>query len=51
MGIELVAKLISILALRVAEAIAGGHATVPIDDLFITRTAEDALKELRERNG
>ena len=49
MGVELVVKLISILALRVAEAIANGHATVPIEDLFMTRTAEDALNELEAK--
>ena len=51
MSVELVLQLVGILVSRVAQAVAGGFSNVDVDDLFIGRTAEDALNELRAKRG
>ncbi len=51
-ALEVALRAASIILERVAGAMAGGQTEIPTDDLFINRTAEQALDEAsREQTG
>ncbi len=47
--IELALRAVSIISERVAAALADGQQEIDVDDLFIERTADQALEEARRK--
>lgn len=47
--LELALRAVAIISDRVAAALANGQETIDVDDLFIERTAEQALEEARRK--